>query len=109
MCKGRIALWAVQSAFTCHHCRWELSSNVRSALARAVLVAGSVELLLGSLLWWYSGSASLAFTSWAAAGYVVAFGVGWIYVKHSVRLVSLHPPRAVTSNPSLQPTAFGGG
>jgi hypothetical protein len=109
MCNGRIALWVVQSAFTCHHCRWALSSNIRAAISQAVVVAVIVELLLFAGLWLYVGSMSFALGVWLAAGCLLGFGAGWLFVRQAVRLVPLHPPRAVTSNPLFQPTAFGGG
>lgn len=109
MCKGRIALWAVQSAFTCHHCRWALSSNIRSAASQAVVVAVIAELLLLAGLWLYVGALSLAFGVWLAAGCLLGFGAGWLFVRQAVRLLPLHPPRAVPSNPLFQPIAFGSG
>lgn len=102
MCKGRIALWAVQSAFTCHHCHWALSSNVRSAISRAVMAAAVCEVLLLAGLWLYVGSLSFALGAWLVAGCLLGFGVGWLFVQRAVRLVPLHPPFAVASKPSYR-------
>ena len=74
ICRGRIALWAVQSAFTCHHCRWALSSNVHAVISKSIIVAVIAEVLFLAGLSLYFGSWSFALGVWLAAGCLLRLG-----------------------------------
>lgn len=107
VCRGHIALWAMQSVFTCHHCQWALSSNIRSACVKAVgaaMVAETVLLLV--LLSWLQPSAGLG--AWLAAGGVLGFAVGWLAFKSLVLLQPMRPQAKARPNQSFHRTASGG-
>lgn len=98
ICKGRIALWVVQSAFRCHHCRWALSSNVHAVISKAIIVAVVAEAIFLAGLSLCFGSWSFALGVWLAAGGLLGFGAGWLFVRRRVRLVPMHPPRDDTAS-----------
>ncbi|MEJ5999848.1 hypothetical protein [Paucibacter soli] len=97
VCHGRIALWAIQRAFTCHHCHWVLASNLPVAFSGAVTVGATIEGLLLAGLWLYLGSVSLAFGAWLAAGSLLGFAGGWLYLRQALRLVPLRPQRSAAA------------
>jgi hypothetical protein len=108
VCKGPIALWAVQPTFTCHHCRWALRSNVRVALHNAFVVGAVVEVALLVALWQWLGSSVDAVAVWLAASGVAGFAAGWVVVRRFTVLIPLRPPATNGSNPSIERTATGG-
>ena len=81
VCRGSIALWAVRSAFTCHHCKWALSSNIRSAHVKAVAAAAVAEvvLLLALLAWLPWPSTGLV--AWVSVAGVPGLAVGWLALR----------------------------
>jgi len=102
MCRGRVASWAVQSEFTCHHCRWALSSNLGVALRRAVGVGVAVELLLLFALYWLLHSAGQALNVWLAASCVFGFFAGWLAFRFFLTLPPLRPPQASGTNAPIE-------
>jgi hypothetical protein len=106
VCEGPIAFWVLQPAFTCHHCNWVLSSNVRSARVWAVGVAVAVELaLLVALLAWLPprGTGLVALLS---LGGVLGFAVGWVALGLFVALHPVHPPESAGFNPLFERSAL---
>ena len=98
VCRGPIALWAVRPAFTCHHCNWALSSNVRMARIKAIgtAVVAELLLLLALLVWLPRPSAGLVVWSFVA-GYL-GLAVGWIALKVFMALHPMHPQSPARPN-----------
>lgn len=94
VCQGRVALWAVQPMFTCHHCKWALRSNVRVALRNAFVVGAVFEITFLAALSQWSASANDAVLVWLAAGGVVGFAAGWLVVRWFTVLI---PAGALTA------------
>jgi hypothetical protein len=92
VCRGPLAFWVLQPQFTCHHCHWALSSNVRVARVRAVVVAVVFELLLLAALLAALPRGISSAAVWSAAGGVLGFCGGWVALKLSVSLLPLRPP-----------------
>lgn len=95
-------MWVVRKAFTCHHCRWALSSNLNAAIGRGVWVGCATELsLIGGLLLGL-GSVSKALDIWFCAPGGLAFVAGSVYVLWALRFVPMRPPaKAAPSRPDL--------
>ena len=70
VCSGPIADWAIRAEFSCHHCGWALSANLRRASAWALAVAAMLELAVFAALWFWAESARDAL-----GHYVAVFGV----------------------------------
>ena len=104
VCRGRVASWAVQSEFTCHHCKWALSSNLGVALRRAVGVGVAVEVLLLFALYWLLHSAGQALNLWLAASCVFGFFSGWLAFRSTLTLRPLRPPRARGTSAPIEQT-----
>lgn len=102
MCQGRVASWAVQPEFTCHHCKWALSSNLGVALRRAVGVGVAVEVLLLSALYWLLHSAGQALNLWLAASCVFGFFAGWLAFRFSLTLRPLRPPQTGGTDAAIE-------
>jgi uncharacterized protein (DUF983 family) len=60
-CGGAIARWALQPAFSCHHCGQTLAANLSRSLRVAWACAVVAEVLLLAALWLTTGSADRAF------------------------------------------------
>lgn len=91
ICSGPIAGWVIRPEFSCHHCHWALSANLRRASALAF--AAAVLLELGALvgLWLWTGSASGALNLYLAV-FGVAGAVAWAVVFHlALRLKPIRP------------------
>ena len=94
VCQGRVALWTLRSTgFTCHHCRWVLTSNVAAARLRALLVAACVELLLLLGVWLWLGDISPALGLWAALGSVLGVGAWYLALRWLVEIRPVRPQR----------------
>jgi hypothetical protein len=105
VCRGRIALWVVQPAFTCHHCNWALRSNIKQARARAFAGAVLAEAALFVLLLIVLPSASQGLLAWLSVGFVLACCLGWLLLPQFTVLRAMRPPEPERSNPSFEPTA----
>jgi len=94
VCQGRIAMWALRSTvFTCHHCRWVLTSNILVVRLRALLAAAGLELLLLLGVWLWLGDISRALGLWAALGSVLGVGV-WYLTVHTLLVIAPVRPQA---------------
>jgi hypothetical protein len=104
VCRGPIA-WAVQPAFTCHHCQLALSSNMRAARAKAVAAAVVAEVvLLLALLFWLP-QPSTGFVVWLSVVGVLGLAAGWVALKVLVSLQLMHPQAPASPNPSIERTS----
>jgi hypothetical protein len=93
ICSGPIAGWAIRSEFSCHHCDWALSANLRQAATWAFAVAAVLELAVLAALWLWVDSAADALgvylSVFGSAGAVV-WGV--VY-RLRLRLTPIRPQR----------------
>jgi hypothetical protein len=107
VCRGPIALWAVQPEFTCHHCHWALSSNIRAARFKAAAVAvGAEAVLLLALLVWLP-RARTGFVAWLSVVGVLGLAAGWFALKSLLSLQPMHPQAPASPNPSIERTPYG--
>jgi hypothetical protein len=93
ICSGPIADWVIRAEFSCHHCHWALSANVRRASALSFACAALLELAAFVVLWFWTGSMSGALDS-----YVAVFGAAgaftWAVCFHfGLRLKPIRPQR----------------
>jgi hypothetical protein len=82
VCRGRIALWAVRSEFTCHHCNLILRSNRTDALTKAFWVAVAIEVLLLLFLLFVLGASFSTVVAWGSAGCVFGYFGGVLALKY---------------------------
>ena len=99
VCKGSIAFWVVQPAFTCHHCKWALRSNVQVSVRNAFAVGAAVEVAVLVALWLWLGWSHQALSVWSAACGVAGLAAGWLVVRWFTALTPLRPPARDGSTP----------
>lgn len=93
VCSGPIADWAIRAEFSCHHCGWALSANLRRASAWALAVAAMLELAVFAALWFWAESARDALGHYVAV-FGVAGALAWGVAYHvGLRLKPLRPQR----------------
>ena len=108
VCRGPIALWAVLPAFTCHHCQWAVSSNIRAARVKAVAVAVVAEAVLLLALLLSLPRASTGLIAWLSVVGLLGLAVGWFALKAFVSLQPMHPQAPASPNHSVKGTATSG-
>ena len=109
VCRGPVAFWAVQPAFTCHHCHWALSSNVRTARVKAVGVAVVAELALLSILLAWLPRPGNGLAVWLSLGGLLGFAAGWVALKVLLSLRPMHPQSLASPSPDTRTSPFGNG
>lgn len=105
VCRGPIALWAIQPTFTCHHCHWALSSNIRAARVKAVATAFVAEVLLLLALLVFLPLPTTGLVAWLSVVGLLGLAVGWFTLTVSLSLRPMHPQAPASPNPSFEPTA----
>ncbi|MFG6485150.1 hypothetical protein ACG04R_00625 [Roseateles sp. BYS78W] len=105
VCSGPIAGWAIRAEFSCHHCHWALSANLRQAAAWAFAVAVLLELIVFAALWLWAESAADALGVYAAVfGSAGALVWGFVY-QLSLRLTPVRPQRGRETGRVTTPSA----